>query len=287
MKAWLTPIRLLLVLLIALSIGATFGWGGLELLFWLKTLLHLALLWLPGWCLSLFLVRQQWARPSIWIHRAITVLILYLLFDPLNPWWVFFVLSVSAELLQRLVRLPTGPWVNPAASAALLLSVLGYFPSWWGTNFSPRLEVIEGGISSAMFLTLPLGLYIAFKYRKLPIVLGGAVSSAVLFFLFFGVSPGYLLLEGTLGFFFLIMVLEPKTSPNLPREQLLFGSSVGMFLLLGLRYGWLEPYVISLLLSNLGYQLYRHRVWLRKRWLPVTPIVTPPPAPPSPSLTQE
>ncbi len=202
------------------------------------------------------------AKPSRWEHRAITVLILFLLFAPDTPWWGFPVVGVIAEVLQRVVRLPFGPVLNPAAAAAVLsgffLSHFSVLPTWWGASFSPRWYIVPEGISVATMFVVPIGVWIAWKYKKLWTVGSVLFSTAVAYTILFAVSPAYLLLEGTLLFFALIMAVEPKTSPVLPKEQLVYGAGIGLLSVVLLRLSFVEAYAGALVCAN---AVYNGRRW--------------------------
>lgn len=284
MKAWKSPIRILLVFLIVLSVWASFNWDGLNPLFWLNQLFHFFLLIVPGFAIYQLTLRLKLIKPTRWEHRLITSLILFLLFDPIFPWWVFLTLGLITEPLQRWLRVPTGPIINPAALAAIVLSLVGQFPTWWGTNFSPRLDIIPGGMSAVMFLTVPIAGYVAYKYRKLQIVATALVAFAVAYLLVVRSNPLGIMFEGTFVFFLLVMAIEPKTSPALQKQQWLYGALLGLLVVLFIEAGllgiWIEPYAGALVVINLFFSLYRNKtVLLAKFKKPPTQPTVPTPVP--------
>ena len=105
--------------------------------------------------------------------------------------------------------------------------------------------------------------YVVYKYRKLPLVLSSLVGVLLFSSLFLTVSPAFLLLDGTLLFFITVMVVEPKTSPVILREQIVFGLLLAVLVVLGMSRYWVEPYVIALLVCNGLYAGYRGKVWKR------------------------
>lgn len=286
MKTWKSPIRILLLFLTFLSLWGSFNWGGFGLSFWFNQIAHFALLLAPGWILYTVLLRKSLVKPTRWEHRAITALILFLLFDALFPWWVFLAVGLITEVVQRFVRLPTGPIANPAATGALALSLFGQFPTWWGVNFGPRFAMVPGNPSLIMILTVLIAGYVASKYHKLPIAAAATVAFSIVYFLIFKSSPLALLLDGTFAFFLLVMVVEPKTSPAIQQQQIAYGAVVGIVVgaLLGAAYNsyWVEPYTSALVFSNIVFNLYKNKMFLKnvfqKRVAPVpsaTPIVPP------------
>lgn len=280
MKVWKSPIRILLLYLSFLAIWASYNWGGLGLSFLFNQLLHFSLLLLPGWLLYFIFVKVKIARPTRWEHRLISVLILFLLFDVLFPWWVFLAVGLATELLQRLLRVPTGPLANPAAAGAVILSLFGQFPTWWGVNFGPRFDFIPGSMSLLMILTSVVAGYVAWKYHKLPIVACATVAFSVVYFIIFRASSLPILVDGTFAFFLLVMAVEPKTSPAIQQQQLWFGSLLGIMVgaLLGAAYKsyWVEPYTSALVFTNVVFNLYRNQKSLlarfAKRSSPPTPV---------------
>lgn len=260
MKQHFLPIKLILYTLVVLALGASASWNLNDPGLWFDSLRNFMLLLFSGWLMTVLLEHFHLGSKSRTEHRIITMFILFLLFDSLAPWWVFAALGAVTEGLQRLVRTPTGPLFNPAALGALALSFFGFFPSWWGTNFSPRISLIlPEGISLAFFITLPLAGYVAYKYKKLWIPASATVMFFLAYSLLFRESPLFILLDGTLAFFFLVMAVEPKTSPNTQHEQILYGSIIGLLIPLGLIFHWLEAYLIALLAAN----LYTKRAFLK------------------------
>lgn len=256
------PIRILCGFLVVLAIAASFSWSGASLAGWFIHPRDFALLWLSGWLTYKVLLYFSFIKPTRIEHRIITTTILYLLFDPLLAWWVFLLVGLVTEIAQRFIRSVTGPIFNPAAFGALMLAILGSYPGWWGMSFAPRLPIIQGGISVAVLLTASVAGYVAYKYKKLTTVFSMLTVFSFVYFLMMQHSPLFLLLEGTLLFFVLVMVIEPKTSPMLRNEQLIFGATVGALIPALLRIGFYEAYVGALLIANLGW--YYKRFWHQK-----------------------
>ncbi len=252
MKKTLLPIHILILFLTLLTLWSTVTWNGLDPQAWLLTLRNLVALSLMGFGVRLgirtLIDPTYTTRPE---HRMISTLILFLLFDALTPWWVFLILGAATELSQYFIRTPMGPLFNPAALGALLVSLFGFLPSWWGVNPAPRFSLLGVEISVlAWIMALGAG-YVIYKYRKLTIIWSALASFALGYTVLFQVNPSYFLLEGTLIFFITVMVCEPKTSPVLKRDQILYGVLVGALVPLGLYAQFLEASLIALLLGNL------------------------------------
>lgn len=264
MTPWLLPIRILVYILALLAIMASFSWNGTDPLSWLTSLRNFFLIFASGWLVTYILQKIDLATWSRAEHRIITALILFLLFDPLFSWWIFILLGVTTELLQRLLRVPGGPVFNPAALTAFVMSFFGFFPSWWGTNFSPRLPLIEEGISIAVLITLPLASYVVYKYKKHWISIAAVLAFTLVYVILLKESPLFIVLDGTLIFFLLVMAVEPKTTPILQKEQVIFGIIVGSLISIGIYFHWLEAYTMALLIGN----LYTRRTFLRNLFTP-------------------
>lgn len=288
MQSWLTPIRILLLYLVVLAVAGSLSWGGVNPLFWLTQGVNFGLLFGGSWLTYLLLVKVKLGRPTRWEHHLITSLILFLLFDPEIPWFVFLGLGIITELIQRLIRVPTGPLLNPAATGAVVATLFGFFPAWWGVSFAPRLPLFEGGMSVAALFTIPIAGYVAHTYKKLPIVAMMLGSFVAAYILILQMSPVFVLFEGTLAFFLLVMAIEPKTSPVMRAQQLAYGAVLGLLTVLSIKFGWLEPYCVALLIVNVLFNLYKnHKILLMKWRRPAAPAVNvspgiTPPVPPTP-----
>lgn len=291
MKFKLSPIRILVFYLSAMMLIGSLSQVGLASIPWLVQMRNFALIFGGGYALYRILLLTKFAKPTRWEHRFITSSILFLLFYLDAPWYLFLGLGLTAELLQRLIRFPTGPSMNPAALTALLASLIGFYPLWWGASFSPRLPLIKDGISIAVFLTIPIAGYVAHTYKKLPAAFAFLVSFGLFYLLIVQQNPLFLLIEGTLIFFAFVMVVEPKTSPVLRNQQLLYGATIGLLSAIANKIYFAEPYSGPLIVSNLLFNLYRNRQFLATKLKgnpkAAQPVVAPgQPAQPTPIQTQ-
>lgn len=252
MKKQLLPIEILILFLGGLSLWSSYFWSGTDIISWTIHARNIALLIIPGFILRTLI--RRFIDPAVFFrreHRIITVLILFLLFDPTLPWWVFALARTITETCQYFFRTVLGPLFNPAALGTLVLSVFGIFPSWWGVNPAPRIPLFGEEISLAAFFTVACAGYVAYRYRKLPASIAALGAFALSYTFLLGKSPLYIALEGTLLFFLLVMVPEPKTSPTPRNEQLIYGLLVGSLVSIGLFFHFTEAYVTALLLGNL------------------------------------
>lgn len=275
MKLWLQPIRVLLLYLVVLTILGTSSWSQFDLKILSQISIEAAMLF-GGYSLThLLLVKSKKIQVTRWEHQAITCLILLLLFEPGLPWYSYAIIGALAEALQRIFRLVTGPLANPAALVTALVAAVGllypwtgfmsWFPLWWGVSFAPRLPIIDGGISVAALLTIPVAGWVAHKYKKWWIV-GATIGVFIpLCLVVLGRSPLFILLEGTFAFFLLVMAIEPKTSPIIRTHQLAYGAALGTLVVVAIKSGWYEAYTMSLVLVNIIFNLWRNKALLLKK----------------------
>lgn len=248
----LLPLHILIIFLALLALGSSFAWNGTDITSWILSLRTLLLLSIASFLVRLLI--RLIIDPAYKVrseHRIITMLILFLLFDPLLPWWVFAALGATTELFQYFLRSPMGPLFNPAALGGLILSLFGYLPSWWGVNPPPRFLLAGIDISILAWIVAAGAAYVVYRYRKLSIAGSALLAIGLSYALLFQENPTYLLLEGTLLFFVFVMASEPKTSPVVRHEQIIYGLLIGTLFSFGLYFHFIEASFIALLLGNL------------------------------------
>lgn len=193
-------------------------------------------------------------------NLLITLAILLLLADQEGSLFLLLLLGVMVTLLKTVVRLYHQPVVNPAAAGLFAMTFLGLPSTWWGVSFSPRLSFY--GISVAMLITLPLGLWIIYKYKKWPTLIAVPLVFGVSYFLLKGTVPMRILLEGTFAFFLLIMATEPKTTPLIDWQEWVYGGLLGLLLAILFTSGTSNAYLRALLSLNVLFAGYK---WLQLR----------------------
>lgn len=190
-----------------------------------------------------------------WENIAITLLLLLLLADTKAALWQLAGLGLITTACKLYLRGTGNPILNPAAISLAAMSLLGLVTTWWGVSFAPRFTDL--GISMAMLFTLPLGLYIIWKYQKVPTLIGTVFGVVVANIAFYDMFPYKLLLEGTFAFFLLIMATEPKTTPVVDDEEWVFGVLLGLSLPLWFKYNLPLPYLLNLLVANVVFETYK------------------------------
>lgn len=275
MKLWLQPIRILLLYLVVLAVTGTTSWAWNSPQVLLQNLLELLLLFAGYKITHLALVKLKKIQVTRWEHQVITCLILYLLFTAEYPWYAYLIIGALTEVMQRVFRLPTGPLANPAGLAVATVAFAGYFyqwtgfmgwfPLWWGASFAPRLPLIDGGMSIAALLTIPVAGWVAYKYKKQWIVLTATITLVLLFFFVLNRSPWFVLLEGTFAFFLLVMAIEPKTSPIMRNQQILYGITLSTLVVMAIHFSWYEAYSMALVIANLIFTIWKNKALLFRK----------------------
>lgn len=265
MKKFLSPIRILIVLLHVLAISGSLSWGKLDPQFWLGQLFHFFILLISGG-LTIFILKKLLPQlPWRQEHLIVTSLILFLLLNPDQAWWAFVTAGIVTQLIEKLLRIPTGPLFNPAAAGIVLLTFVKVYPIWWGASFAPRIPILSDGVSVAVLITLSVAGYVAYKYKKHLIALAGFLGFGVLYLLVFQANPLFIMLEGTLIFFLTVMAVEPKTTPVVKLDQFIFGVALAGLIVFFQKIYIAEPYASALLVVNLLFSLHRHRKWLKNK----------------------
>lgn len=249
-----------LYLLVLCILGVSLKWDSEYIL---ERLLALAGLTV-GYMVVPFIKHQTAALKYPFIaNNLITIMIMFLVLDEFIPWWQCVLFGLVASLIKHFIRLNRQPVFNPAAAGIFVAVLLGALETWWGASFAPRFTNL--GISIAAFLTLPVGAYLADAYKKWGVALSFIAVYGLGMLIWLKTFPFTILLEGTILFLAFIMVSEPKTSPSLLVQQIVFGSSVAILALAAIIFGASSPYTIALLVGNLGYRLYTY--WQQRQQL--------------------
>ena len=182
-----------------------------------------------GACLVLYAIftRVSAKRKNLW-DTVITGLILFLVLHYSSDFGgLIFPVTASfiAMYIKFFVEFKGSPIINPVAGGLLLSALLlafvpglGHpFVSWWGASFSGYLSLalmavwIIGGLN---------------QWRKWNIVFSFLAVHAVLLLLRGEGMAGlqFTFTDSMIYFYATIMLVEPKTSPFLPKQQLAYGA---------------------------------------------------------------
>lgn len=170
----------------------------------------------------------------------ITGLVIGFVLSSDEAWWKIVSACVLAISSKYLIRLQKKHIFNPAAFGIFLtLIIFSASTQWKGTYL--------------WYILIPSGLYFAYKFRKIEVLVG----YGIVFLALFGIQAalhkipvwnvfGYLSL-----FYIFIMVIEPKTTPMSKKGKFIFGALISglIFVLtnLGVRF---DVELLSLLVLN-------------------------------------
>jgi Na+-translocating ferredoxin:NAD+ oxidoreductase RnfD subunit len=212
-----------------------------------------------GW-----VAHDRWSFPD---GGLLTGLILGLVLAPKQPWIIPILTAMVAILSKYALRTRWSNVFNPAAFGLVVAALLFHSEqSWWGAL---------ADLSPVWFLLLAaVGLYIAAKVNKLPMVLTFLGASLLAYTVAAYRGDASLVAEiyrapdiQMLMFFATIMLTDPPTSPAHPRNQYAYAlvvAAASCAAFLGLYALWFLPG--GLLVGNLWESCRRlaHRRWPRR-----------------------
>jgi Na+-translocating ferredoxin:NAD+ oxidoreductase RnfD subunit len=161
-------------------------------------------------------------KTKIWklsLSAVISGLIIGYVLSSDQPWWVFVIAGALAIASKYVIRFHKKHIFNPAAFGIFLtLVIFGAYTQWRGTY--------------AWYILLPCGIYFAQKIGKLRVVISYFLVSLALFgaqAIMQKIPLGHIL--GYFSYFYIfVMIIEPKTSPVKPREQVIFGAGIAVLI---------------------------------------------------------
>ena len=183
---------------------------------------------------------------------------------PLNSAPVAILVAAAVAIASKYIIKIKGRHVfNPATLGLLVsLSLFRLGDEWWAAS----------GFNIAGFIVPVTFLLIIANYKadKLKVSIPFLAATAVLYaatqfinvpFTAYGIFTFF----SSLPFYFaFIMLSEPKTSPNAPREQIAFGVAIAV-IVFALDAHIKYSFFIALLAGNLAFALYRSGIFKQKR----------------------
>jgi Na+-translocating ferredoxin:NAD+ oxidoreductase RnfD subunit len=143
----------------------------------------------------------------------ITGLIIGFVLSSDEVWWKFVFASALAIFSKQLIRFQKRHIFNPAAFGIFLSTILlGASTQWKGTYL--------------WYIVVPLGIYFAYKTKKMEVIMG----YAIIFLMLFGVQAflknfSLFSIFGYLNYFYIfVMIIEPKTTPAKTAGKYIFGA---------------------------------------------------------------
>lgn len=139
-----------------------------------------------------------------------------------SPWYAIAAVFIAVTY-KFFFEYKGKPIINPTVFALLLLtSIAGVIPgaepalvSWWGASFAEPLAVT---------LLLAWILFGLGRWKKWPLFLSFIIPYAVFTYFYEWIDfTKFIFTTGTIYFFAAVMLVEPKTSPVLTRNQIIAG----------------------------------------------------------------
>ena len=197
-----------------------------------------------------------------YVDSIISGLILFLILDPLTPWFEILIIMILFVLL-KLLRSKNMPIFNPIVVAIIAYYFLALLLPWINTPFVSCWGTAYMNWVSIVFL-LPALLYSLYQFKKYYYFIAIFLSFLIIEALFNGFNEFYLI-TGTLYFAIGIMFLEIKTSPTKRNDQIIIGVIAGLVLFIFNQMLIPYPILFTILSANLIF-------YLRKKYL--TKLVT-------------
>jgi Na+-translocating ferredoxin:NAD+ oxidoreductase RnfD subunit len=166
-------------------------------------------------------------RPRFPDAALATGLFIALIFPPTASLVLLATVTLAAVAFRHVLRFRGRPWFNPAATGILLGTLfLGLAPAWW-VGIGPYGEVAIIGLGLLLLARTP-------RQWRLPavfLVTYGLLAAVQHVVVGASVDPHVLALQAfdpaTL-FFALFMVVEPRTAPVAPHDQVLYAGVIGV-----------------------------------------------------------
>lgn len=261
MKFKLNPTQQIILVLGLISLGAILANPGWPVLIHLLSTL--------GFSLILFaILKAITKKPQSIYNSAITGLIIFLVlhysFD--SNFQIYYSLGATfiAILSKFFLKYRGSSIFNPTALGILIVFLITklipnldpVFISWWGTAYKTGLSL--GGetsflFPSALFLMIIWIIFGLNKWRKWPIFLSFLIAHFLLMLLRQQDMSiiRFIFTDATIYFFAAIMLIDPKTSPILKKQQILFGLLAAITYNAFAHFGFTHPELIAILIANL------------------------------------
>ncbi|MBI5754557.1 RnfABCDGE type electron transport complex subunit D [Candidatus Peregrinibacteria bacterium] len=233
-----------------------------------QVLIHLAAT--LGFGLILFYIFQALTKQTknIW-NTVISCLIIFLVLHyGLKPTDAFaamiatFVVLVSKFFLEW----KGSPIFNPVVLGLFVLELLALifpnfqnsFTSWWGASYS------------LILIALWMAFYLK-TYRKWALTLSYLIVFALGVLIFYKAPPSggnsldflkFTFTDSTIYFFTFVMLAEPRTSPLLKKQQIIYGTMAGIISILSLLTNFPTSALLAILIPNFYFFITK---WLMLR----------------------
>ncbi len=184
---------------------------------------------------------------------VVTALIIFLLESPTAPWYEFLTIAFLAVASKQFLRVKKRHIFNPAALGLFFGNLFfGKTVAWWGVSW--QQFSIFNFQSSIPVLILFLSFIISgIKLKR--------YLNIFTFLILYMILNHRFVFDSTVIFFGLVMLPEPMTTPNIPKQQIVFGLFIAFVsMIAGLKiFSFLPDLLIfSLLLANGVFFIYNN-----------------------------
>lgn len=197
-----------------------------------------------------FILKLITKKPkNIW-NATISCLIIFLIVHPFGtspfnninsyiPVLMVLIITFIAIFSKFFLEYKGSPIINPVIFSLLVISVLSaifaqnFFPtvSWWGASFKIQ-EIPIALIIIAVWIIFGLK-----SWKKFPVFFTYLITFAVLILIFYKAPTEssrldflkFIFTDSTIYFFTSIMLVEPRTSPVLKSQQIIYGVTAAIF----------------------------------------------------------
>lgn len=259
MKLKLNTTHQVCLILGLLALGGIIGAN-----FSLQILIHLSAT--LGFGIILFFVFKLIFKKNkkIW-NTIISCLIIFLILQP-GFFWAALIATGAAIFSKFFLEYKDSPIINPVILGLLVLTIIAkIFPenitaiiSWWGASY--KIQAIP--ISLIM-----MAIWIIFGFkslRKFSLFLTYLIIYAVLILILYrpiGSSSWdflkFTFTDSTIYFFASVMLIEPRTSPFLKSQQVIYGILAAVFSTLSVFFGMQMLALFAIIVPNLYFLLMK------------------------------
>ncbi len=249
-KIWKTNIKNQMVLVLSIFAAVSMLQLGIK-----NSLPQLAISAATAIGLDFLIIYTKSRKPFFSTSAFISGLIIALALPPGITWHIPLFASSIAIFSKHTIRIRGRHNFNPANFGLLLsMFIFGTYLAWWGATNA--------------WLVLLLGTFIAYRFKRIHLVLSFFITQSILLGAYFALKGGPFL-NGILTvnlFFIFVMLIEPKTSPIHRKGRIIYGVLTGAFSsVLLATIPTLDPSVLALALSNLLVPVINSRITESKR----------------------
>jgi hypothetical protein len=214
MKIKLKPVQEITLILLLISAGALIKNFRTEVFLHLAATLGLGIL-------LFFILSKITKKKKVFYNTVITSLIIFLTlnygFETKHLIYPLVITTV-AIFAKFFIQSKGSSIINPAVFALLIGKIFldGSFISWWGTNY-------KLGAPIALIFVAIWTIFFLRKWRKVPVLITFLAAHALILLVTGQFEfAKFTFTDGTIYFLAAIMLIDPKTSPMMKKDQIIF-----------------------------------------------------------------